>query len=232
MKAMSTAMLDIKRASDDVAKIVKTIDEIAFQTNLLALNAAVEAARAGEAGMGFAVVADEVRSLAQRAATAARETSQKIADSVTKSEQGVQISGKVAQSLSEIVIKARQVDELAASVASASREQNQGITQLNTAVSQMDKVTQANAASAEESAGAAQELNSQAEALREAVQDLQNLMLGRNRKPGPAPSVETARPRLPELANAPRRNGGNGHIASSPKGGSPKTVVACTPSLR
>ncbi len=178
MQCMSTAMLDIKHASDDVAKIVKTIDEIAFQTNLLALNAAVEAARAGEAGMGFAVVADEVRSLAQRAAAAAKETAEKIADSVTKSEHGVQISGKVAQSLSEIVLKARQVDELAASVASASREQSQGITQLNTAVSQMDKVTQGNAATAEESASAAQELNAQAEAMKQAVAELLALVDG------------------------------------------------------
>lgn len=178
MQAMTTAMHEIKQASDDVAKIVKTIDEIAFQTNLLALNAAVEAARAGEAGAGFAVVADEVRSLAQRAAAAAKETSGKIADSVTKSAHGVQISSKVAQTLAEIVLKARQVDELAASVASASREQSQGITQINIAVSQMDKVTQDNAASAEESAAAAEELNTQAGAMKEAVAELLQLVGG------------------------------------------------------
>ncbi len=178
MKAMSTAMLDIKRASDDVAKIVKTIDEIAFQTNLLALNAAVEAARAGEAGMGFAVVADEVRSLAQRAAAAAKETSEKIADSVSKSGHGVQISSKVAASLEEIILKARQVDELAAQVATASGEQSQGITQVNTAIGQMDKVTQANAANAEESSSAAQELNAQAETMKEAVAELLGLVGG------------------------------------------------------
>ncbi|HEY9172051.1 MAG TPA: bacteriohemerythrin [Verrucomicrobiae bacterium] len=178
MQAMTQAMNEIKQASDDVAKIVKTIDEIAFQTNLLALNAAVEAARAGEAGAGFAVVADEVRSLAQRAAAAAKETSGKITDSVAKSAHGVQISGKVAKSLAEIVLKARQVDELAASVASASREQSQGITQVNTAVSQMDKVTQGNAASAEESAAAAEELNTQAGAMKEAVAELRSLVDG------------------------------------------------------
>ena len=154
MQTMAVAMNDIKGSSDEVAKIIKTIDEIAFQTNILALNAAVEAARAGEAGMGFAVVADEVRNLAQRAAPAAKETSGKIETAVTKTTQGVQISAKVAQSLQEIVAKVRQVDELAAEVAAASREQSQGIEQVNTAVTQMDKVTQSSAATAEESASA------------------------------------------------------------------------------
>jgi methyl-accepting chemotaxis protein len=227
MKAMSAAMTEIKRASDDVAKIVKTIDEIAFQTNLLALNAAVEAARAGEAGMGFAVVADEVRSLAQRAAAAAKETSEKIADSVAKSEHGVQISGQVAKGLEEIISKARQVDELAASVASASREQNQGIHQLNTAVTQMDKVTQANAASAEESASAAQELNSQAETLHGAVQDLQSLMQGgtdgQNASHLPSAMPSPAAPVF--RTRTPHGNGGNGRVLAAPKP-APRTTPA------
>ena len=162
MELMNTAMGAIKNSSDDIAKIIKTIDEIAFQTNILALNAAVEAARAGEAGMGFAVVAEEVRSLAQRSAQAAKETATKIEGAISKTAQGVEISNKVAQTLNEIVTKARQVDELAAEVANASKEQTQGITQINLAVGQMDKVTQSNAASAEESSAAAQELNSQA----------------------------------------------------------------------
>jgi methyl-accepting chemotaxis protein len=151
MLTMNTAMEAIKTSSDDIAKIIKTIDEIAFQTNILALNAAVEAARAGEAGMGFAVVADEVRNLAQRSAQAAKETAGKIEGAISKTTQGVDVSGKVATALKEIVTKVRQVDELVAEVAGASREQTQGITQINTAVSQMDKVTQSNAASAEES---------------------------------------------------------------------------------
>jgi len=176
MTAMNQAMAAIKISSDDIAKIIKTIDEIAFQTNILALNAAVEAARAGEAGMGFAVVADEVRNLAQRSAQAARETTAKIEGAIHKTAQGVALSQKVAAALNNIVIKARQVDELASEVAGASREQTQGITQINSAVGQMDKVTQSNAASAEESAAAAQELNSQAVVMKQAVGELIHLV--------------------------------------------------------
>jgi methyl-accepting chemotaxis protein len=176
MQAMSAAMQAIKVSSDDIAKIIKTIDEIAFQTNILALNAAVEAARAGEAGMGFAVVADEVRNLAQRSAQAAKETAAKIEGAIGKTAQGVDISSKVAQALNEIVIKVRQVDQLVSEVASASREQSQGITQINTAVSQMDKVTQSNAATAEESAAAAEELNAQAETTKHSVKELMKLV--------------------------------------------------------
>jgi len=178
MQAMSAAMEAIKVSSDDIAKIIKTIDEIAFQTNILALNAAVEAARAGEAGMGFAVVADEVRNLAQRSAQAAKETAGKIEGAISKTGQGVEISRKVSATLNEIVTKARQVDELVAAVAAASREQTQGITQVNSAVGQMDKVTQSNAANAEESAAAAQELNSQAATMKQNVEELLQLVGG------------------------------------------------------
>ncbi|HWL14845.1 MAG TPA: methyl-accepting chemotaxis protein, partial [Opitutus sp.] len=150
MQEMNRAMDEIKASSSDISKIIKTIDEIAFQTNILALNAAVEAARAGEAGMGFAVVADEVRSLAQRSAQSAKETASKIEEAIGKSEQGVRISGKVAASLGEIVEKARRVDALVAEIATASQEQSQGIQQVNTTVSQMDKVTQSTASNAEE----------------------------------------------------------------------------------
>jgi len=192
MRAMSGAMEAIRTSSDNIAKIIKTIDEIAFQTNILALNAAVEAARAGEAGMGFAVVAEEVRALAQRSAHAARETTAKIEDSIAKSKCGVQINEKVAKGLSEIVDKVRKVDALVADIASACKEQNQGISQVNTAVSQMDKVTQSNAASAEESASVAQELSAQAQTLKEAVAELADLVGGASA--GEAQTKATAAP--------------------------------------
>ena len=213
MAEMTIAMNAIKASSDDIAKIIKTIDEIAFQTNILALNAAVEAARAGEAGMGFAVVADEVRSLAQRCAQAAKETATKIEDAVQKSAHGAEISAKVAKSLEEIVTKARQVDEMAGEVASASREQTQGIEQVNTAVAQMDKVTQSNAATAEESASAAEELNAQADALKDAVAELLQMVDGRQAGHGSTAKANRVRRekagQRPVVVRAPKAQASN-----------------------
>ena len=185
MQAMQGAMADIKTSSDSIAKIIKTIDEIAFQANILALNAAVEAARAGEAGMGFAVVAEEVRALAQRSAQAAKETTTSIEDSIQKSARGAGMCSTVEQSLRQIVDKARQMDEVIGEIAIASSEQSKGIGQITTAVSQMDKVTQANAGSAEETASASEELNAQAVELKHAVSDLHRLVAGDS----PAPAV-------------------------------------------
>ncbi len=166
MNEMEAAMQAIQQSSNDISKILKSIDEIAFQTNILALNAAVEAARAGEAGAGFAVVADEVRTLAQRAAMAAQETAAKIEDATKTSTQGAGICTKVSISLNKIVENARKLDHTISEIANASKEQTLGIEQINGAVGQMDKVVQSISAQSEESAAAAEELSAQAQELK------------------------------------------------------------------
>lgn len=176
VQALTEAMAAINAASGEIAKILKTIDEIAFQTNILALNAAVEAARAGEAGAGFAVVAEEVRALAKRCAAAAAETALQIEDSVAKSRQGAEVSTQVARSFATIQEQILQLDALMGEIAVASQEQSQGLRHLTDSVSQMEKVTQENAATAEEAAATAEELDSQSETVRATVADLQSLV--------------------------------------------------------
>jgi methyl-accepting chemotaxis protein len=162
MQRLSEAITRIKKSADQSAKIVKTINEIAFQTNLLALNAAVEAARSGDAGRGFAVVAEEVRNLAMRSAEAARNTSTLIEESVKNSDQGVALNKEVFGNLTVIRQQINTVSEVIAEIATASDQQRAGLDQVNKAVAQMNTITQQTAANAEESASAAQQLSGRA----------------------------------------------------------------------
>lgn len=215
MERMNDAMQKIRASASETAKIVKTIDEIAFQTNLLALNAAVEAARAGEAGKGFAVVAEEVRNLAMRSAEAAKTTASLIEDSQRNAESGAAVSEQVNGILREIVTSANQVTTLVADVATASEQQTSGITQINTAVSQMDRITQSNAANAEESASASEELSAQAVELNDMVEQLGRLVNGAGAEQAPQVTRKTPRAHKPAAAKvkapsplhaAPRRS--------------------------
>ncbi|MBW2662713.1 MAG: hypothetical protein JRD93_12155 [Deltaproteobacteria bacterium] len=183
MSELTTSMEDISKASDETQKVVKTIDEIAFQTNLLALNAAVEAARAGEAGAGFAVVAEEVRNLALRSADAAKNTAVLIDGTVKKVKGGSELAVRTNNAFSKVAESSSKVGELIAEIAAASNEQAQGIEQTNTAVAEMDKVVQQNAANAEESASASEELSAQSGQMMEIVEELEALVGGSRKGP-------------------------------------------------
>ncbi len=170
MEHLVKAMNDISSASENISKIIRVIDEIAFQTNLLALNAAVEAARAGRHGKGFAVVAEEVRNLAARSATAAKETAELIDNTRKAVDNGILIVNRTSEALEEIRNGAIKSADIVSEIATSSNEQAQAIAQINEGLSQIDKVTQTNTASAEESASASEELSGQAGLLKEIVQ--------------------------------------------------------------
>jgi methyl-accepting chemotaxis protein len=178
MQEMMNSIQEIKKSSDQIAKIIKVIDDIAFQTNILALNAAIEAARAGEAGMGFAVVAEEVRNLAGRSAQAAKDTTAMIESNIELSGKGVSVAERVYEALREITIHAKKVNELMNEISAASQEQAQGVDQVNKAMTQVETVTQQNAATAEESASASEEFNAQADSMRKIVQELSEIVNG------------------------------------------------------
>ena len=233
MNDMAGAIAEITRTSEETGKIIKTIDEIAFQTNLLALNAAVEAARAGEAGAGFAVVADEVRNLALRAAEAARNTNGLIDNTIKAVKQGSELTSATREAFRENVANAGKVGQLIDEIAAASEEQAQGISQINKAVSEMDKVTQQTAANAEESASASAELTAQADKMKGYVSDLAAVIGGQSerddhgaaRRPGSSEREgEGATARHPAIA---RRSGATAQKKSgpSPKRPGPEQLI-------
>ena len=201
------AMQDISESSRQIGEIVGVIDGIAFQTNILALNAAVEAARAGEQGKGFAVVAGEVRNLAQRSAQAAREIKQLIATSATRVKQGTELADQAGATMAQVLHSIQRVTDLMGEISSASDEQSAGVAQVGKAVSQMDQVTQQNAALVEESAAAAASLRTQAQQLVQAVSIFQ---LGghaaqlSSTAPLPQPPVRARKP-APATAALPAR---------------------------
>jgi methyl-accepting chemotaxis protein len=197
------AMGDIEKSAQEISQIIGVIDEIAFQTNLLALNAGVEAARAGDAGRGFAVVASEVRALAQRSAEAAKEIKALILASTSQVDTGVTLVGQTGEALRRIVGRVAEIDGLVSEIAASAQEQAVGLAQVNTAVNQMDQVTQQNAAMVEESTAASHSLSQEALGLAESVSrfNIGSEGMGERHAParkGPAASRAASRP-IPQM---------------------------------
>lgn len=184
MEQMADAITEIMKSSEETGKIIKTIDEIAFQTNLLALNAAVEAARAGEAGAGFAVVAEEVRNLAMRAAEAAKNTNRLIGNTIDSVKSGNSLVLETRDAFRKNVDISGKISNLIDEIAAASREQAQGISEMNRAVAEIDEVTQQNAANSEESASASKEMSHQAQQMKDLVQELVVIVDGAGARAG------------------------------------------------
>jgi methyl-accepting chemotaxis protein len=184
VRSAVTAMSEIKQSSEQITQIIGVIDEIAFQTNLLALNAGVEAARAGDSGRGFAVVAQEVRALAQRSAEAAKQIKTLIASSGQQVDRGVGLVSETGAALVGIVAKVAEIDSLILTIAQSSQEQAAGLSEVNTAVNQMDQVTQQNAAMVEETTAAAASLRGEAAELARRVSQFQLGDAERSVRPG------------------------------------------------
>ncbi len=198
IKRLIEAMTDISRSSKKIEEIINVIDDIAFQTNLLALNAAVEAARAGEQGKGFSVVAEAVRNLAQRSASAAKEITVLIQDSVSQIEQGSKIAGNSGVVLKNIVDGVKKVAQLNNEISQASQDQAAGIVELNNAMTQLDQSTQSNAASAEESSASSNEMSAQAVIMQNLVSELAVVIDGVDKTPS---SHSASDPRSLKLAS-------------------------------
>ena len=223
MDDMSKAIVEITKSSEETSKIIKTIDEIAFQTNLLALNAAGEAARAGEAGAGFAVVADEVRTLALRASEAAKNTSNLIDNTIKAVKSGNELTKKTNEAFKENIAISGKIGQLIDEIATASQEQSKGISQVSTAIAEMNGVTQHTAATAEESAAAAEELQAQAASMKGFVEELATVVgisgsitvsQENIRESRPTPAVARKTLALPgvKAAGRPPAGGGQGKM--------------------